>query len=68
MIAEGSRPGIKPKRLETIVVRILHVLFVIPRGALDQRCSIQHANPTLAQTLRLTDHLAVVVGVQAVMA
>ena len=66
MIAEGSRPGIKPKRLETVVVRILHVLFVISRGAFDQRCSIQHANPTLAQTFRLSDHLAIIVGVQAV--
>ena len=66
MIAESSRFGIEPDGLKTVVFRVLHVLSIVPGGALDERSGIQDTKTSLAKCLSFSNHLAVKVRMKSI--
>ena len=66
MIAESSRFGIEPDGLETVVLRVLHVLPIVPGCALDERSGVQDTKTSLAKCLSFSNHLAVKVRMKSI--
>ena len=66
MIAESASFGIEANALETVVLRILHVLAVVSCSTLDKRRGIEDAESALPQSLSFANHLTVIVGVQPI--
>jgi len=66
VIAESSRFGIEPDGLEPVVLRVLHVLALVSGRAFDERSCIQDTQPTFAECLCLSDHLAIIVRVKPI--
>ena len=66
MIAESASFGIEANALETVVLRILHVLAVVSCSTLDKRRGIEDAEPTFPQSLSFANHLTVKIGVQSI--
>ena len=66
MVSERTGSGVESQALQPVVHRILHVETIVPRGAFNQRGSIEHTQAPLAEAFGLPDHLPIEIGVQSV--
>ena len=63
MITKSACFGIEANALESVMLRILHVLAVVSCSILDKRRGIESTFP---QSLSFANHLTVIVGVQPI--